>query len=202
MRFRQLIKRIVCKSKLLRWQVRPTRSLSIIPGAHRLKLNFPLLHLCWDQKSFFYIAPANNSLRQLRGELPYCTVWYHIVSYCILCKIPVGNIRYGGNDLLIVSSSRKEKKTRERRSGKENKRKQGCDSVSLACASLHYCVCTPVRPLVWAHPALTHSASSAAIDMHFPTIPIPTLRRVTTCDGIIKQEEEGIVVVIKSRAWT
>ena len=50
----------------------------------------------------------------------------------------VGNIRYEGNNLFIVYSSRKEKKTRERRSGKENQRKQGCDCVSLVCASPHY----------------------------------------------------------------
>ena len=64
----------------------------------------------------------------------------------VVILVHVGNIRYGGNDLLIVSCSGKEKKTRERRSGKENKRKQGCDSVSLACASPDYCVRTPVRP--------------------------------------------------------
>ena len=71
---------------------------------------------------------------------------YHGLSIGRENVVPVGNLRYGGNDLLIVSSSGKEKKTRERRSGKENKRKQGCDSVSLACASPDYCVRTPVRP--------------------------------------------------------
>ena len=71
---------------------------------------------------------------------------------------------------MITSSSGKEKKTRERRSGKEKQKgNRGVTAFPWCVRLLTIAYIYQCGLQVRAHPALAHPTSSAAINMHFPT---------------------------------